>query len=80
MLGLDAMAVLPILLLIAIIGAFISVATIIYVETASKGCEICGVEFLGESDLKAHMKEHSKVLDFVRPESFKSKESFKKAA
>ena len=77
MLGYDSIIVLPILLLLAVFGALIAFALIVYTEAISRSCEVCGVEFLGSSDMKEHMKDHAELLDFARPVS---KESYDKAA
>jgi hypothetical protein len=66
MLGYDAIIVLPILLLLSVFAALIAVAVTVLSEAASKGCPVCGVEFIGKSDMREHMKEHIKVLDFIR--------------
>lgn len=67
MLGFDSIIVLPILLLVAVAGGLISVATIVSVEAASRGCPICGVEFLDTNILKAHLKDHSEFFDLAEP-------------
>ncbi len=65
MVGLDSIIVLPILLLAAVVGALVAIATIVFVEANSRGCPICGVEFAGKSDLKAHIKDHKEFFGEV---------------
>jgi hypothetical protein len=68
MVGYDAIVVLPILLLVAVFGAFIAVAVTVFSQAASRRCPVCKVEFLGSTDMKEHMKDHIAVLDFLLPQ------------
>ncbi len=77
MFGYDAIAVLPILLVLAAFAGLIAIAITVYSEVISKSCKVCGVEFLGLSDLKEHMKGHDRSLGSKK---FVSKKRFKKAA
>ncbi len=80
MVGFDSIIVLPILLLVAVFGALIAIATIVYVETASRGCPICGIEFLDSIDLKGHLKDHKEFFVVKGPAHTEGTERFEKTA
>jgi hypothetical protein len=65
MLGIDSIIVLPILLLFAVFAAYIAVGIVFYLEAISRSCPKCGTVFMGETDLKLHMKDH-KEFNVVR--------------
>jgi hypothetical protein len=77
MFGYDAIVVLPILLLLAAFSGIIAMLMTVYIEVLSKSCKICGVEFMGSSDLKEHMLVHGKVFETSK---LVSKVRMKKAA
>ena len=77
MLGYDAVIVLPILLLLAALGGFLAIAITVYTEVSSRVCDVCGVEFLGNRDLREHKKDHNRAIGSRR---FVGKKRFKKAA
>ena len=69
MFGYDSIIVIPILLLLAVVGAFLAVALIVYSEAVSISCKVCGVEFMGNRDLKSHMKDHEMGTGTKKPVS-----------
>ncbi|MEE9543513.1 MAG: C2H2-type zinc finger protein [Thermodesulfobacteriota bacterium] len=69
MFGYDSIIVLPILLIFAAFAGLIAMVLTAYSEAISRSCKVCGVEFMGNRDLKSHMKDHARAPGTTKPVS-----------
>lgn len=75
--GYDFIAVLPMLLMLAAFAGLIAIIAVIYSEVISRNCKVCGKSFIGNMDLKAHMRDHDELSG---TKGGKGKKRFGKAA